>query len=112
MMERIYFEIPRNGYEYVNNYGKVLTYADILDTFKDGFLNQLLSISIFLLVFDLYVLEYTRNWNLKPWIYVLEHPEEKGLVKAKILRSFAMACLPAALFYIVLIIGYKTGWFI
>lgn len=89
----------------------VFTYQDILKMYSDQFLGQLLTISIIVFLFDVYVIYYTKDWNLPSWKEVSEKNNPK-LWKAKILKGLSNVCFPITLYYLIIIIGIKTGWYV
>jgi len=90
---------------------KVLTYSDVLSSFHDGFIDQLLRISAVLCAFNLYVLMYTYNMETPGWIEFFESKStDKNVLALKILKSGSMVALILSIFLTYMVIGYKMGW--
>ena len=92
---------------------KDLSYADILQAYGDGFIDQLLRISIGIAIFNIYVFFYTRDMDTIPWKeYIETHSTDRQMLSMMILKSGSMIAMILSLFFPILIIGYKTGWYI
>ena len=90
-----------------------LTYADILDTFRESFLNQMLFISVVLVLLNLYAFMYTRRLETPSYMDIANGVEITTDIKGMmLLKSVSTISLVVSLFFPILIVGYKTGWYI
>ena len=75
------------------------TYEDILNSYSDGFIDLLFRVSLVYLGFQLVMMWYF--WNFEP-----KNDKEKWV------RLALWVSFPVSMFFPVIILGYKTGWFI
>lgn len=90
-----------------------ISYSDILALYSDGFLDQLFRISIFIAAFNAYVFFYTRDLETMSWRkYIETKSTDRKMLSVMLLKSGSLIALILSLFFPILIIGYKTGWYI
>ena len=77
----------------------IYTYEDILNSYSDGFIDLLFRVSLVYLGFQLVMMWYF--WNFEP------KSDKDKWVRLSLWVSF-----PVSLFFPLIIMGYKTGWFI
>lgn len=89
-----------------------LTYEDILKQYSDGFLDQLLKINIIIFAYIGFVWWHTRDIEVPSWIeYLKTENKDKKILNLMILKSGSFIALLMSLFFILIVIGQKTGWY-
>lgn len=111
MSENITIEVLNGTFDPYQDY--TLTYANILDKMSDGFIEQLFRISIAMVILNLYAFMYTRRFDTPTYVDLARGMEVSTDIKGlMLLKSCATISLVLSLFFPILIIGYKTGWYI
>ena len=89
-----------------------INYADILNQYSNSFLNQLLSLDVFIAAYLMHVYLYTRKIETPSYIDIIQGVKvDKNTQDIIILKSGSLIALILALFVPIIIIGYKTGWY-
>lgn len=111
--ESIVYNSSMINYVYPPGAHTTFTYGDILGQFGDTFLSQILTISIFLLIYNTFVLYYVTGWKTVSYGDILKNNPKipKRAIKAKILHEGAFICWMLSLYYPLIIFGQLTGWY-
>lgn len=111
MSEEIIIEPLNTTFNPSQNYQ--LTYADILNIMSDQFINQLFMISVFIVLMNLYAFMYLRRVETPSYMDLANGMEVSTDMKGMmLLKSFSTISLVLSLFFTIIIVGYKTGWYI
>jgi len=89
-----------------------LTYTDILQQYSDGFIDQLFKINIVIFAYLGFVWWYSRDIEVPSWMeYLNTEKKDKRVLNLMILKSGSFIALIMSIFFLLIVIGQKTGWY-